>query len=108
MKAAKFFAAHDGFGERRAGSAGDLASAAWLRDLAAQAGAMASLVPVAFPMIVPGPSRIAVQSRDIAGLPLFDGGTTGGSDTNGTSSCLVPRRRRRPPLVRRAKRASGA
>jgi hypothetical protein len=87
IAAADFFAAYDAFGERRAGGEGDLASAAWLRDLATEAGAPARLVPVPFSRILPGPSWITVDDRDVAGLPLFDGGTT---DSGGVAGTLGP------------------
>lgn len=84
MKVEDFFAAYDGFGERRAGSTGDLASAAWLRDQAEAAGATAVLVTVPFSRFMPGPSEIAIGGRSIPGLPLFDGGTTDGGGIVGT------------------------
>ena len=87
MNHAEFFAAYDGFGERRAGLAGDVASAAWLRDLAVQAGAEAALVPVPFQRFVPGEAFLDVAGRRIEGLPLFDGGVT---DTAGITGTLGP------------------
>jgi hypothetical protein len=87
MNAAAFFAAYDAFGERRAGGAGDAASAAWLRDLAAQAGAEARLVPVAVPRFLPGPAFLDADGARIEGLPLFDGGTT---DAQGVAGVLGP------------------
>jgi hypothetical protein len=76
MNAAEFFAAYDGFGERRTAGPGDDASAAWLRELAQQAGAAAELVPIAMTRFQPGPSVIEAAGRAVEGLPLFDGGTT--------------------------------
>jgi hypothetical protein len=88
MTPAEFFAAYDGFGERRTGGAGDITSAAWLRDHAAAAGATAAaLVPVAFTRFLPGPARLEVEGRSIEGLPLFDGGTTG---PEGVAGALGP------------------
>ncbi len=84
MKVEDFFAAYDGFGERRAGSENDRDSAAWLRDLAAAAGAEAALMPIGFARFLPGPSEIAIAGRGIPGLPLFDGGTTDGGGVVGT------------------------
>ncbi|WP_439597936.1 hypothetical protein [Falsiroseomonas sp.] len=72
-----FFAAYDAFGERRAGSAGDRASARWLRDLAEQAGASAILLPTPFARLTPGPARLETAAGVLEGLPLFDGGLTG-------------------------------
>lgn len=83
MNGAEFFAAYDAFGERRAGSPGDAASAAWLRDLAEAAGAAARLIPVAFERFVPGEAWLSADGRRIEGLPLFDGGTTEGSGVSG-------------------------
>jgi len=87
VTAEAFFAAYDGFGPRRAGGAADLASAAWLRDLAAEAGAAARLVPVDFLRVLPGAAQITVDGRVIEGLPLFDGGTT---DAEGVAGALGP------------------
>ncbi|MBU8540158.1 hypothetical protein [Falsiroseomonas tokyonensis] len=72
-----FFAAYDAFGERRAGSPGDRASASWLRDLAEQAGASARLLPTPFARLTPGPARLETAAGILEGLPLFDGGLTG-------------------------------
>ncbi len=77
MKAEVFFAAYDAFGERRAGSEGDAAAAAWLRDQAAASGASAWLESVTFTRFTPGPAWLEAEGRRIEGLPLFDGGTTG-------------------------------
>jgi len=87
MTPAEFFAAYDAFGERRAGGAGDLASAAWLRDRAEAAGVAAELVQVGFPRFTPGAAFLAVRGRDVPGLPLFDGGTT---DAGGITGTLGP------------------
>jgi hypothetical protein len=76
MNAAEFFAAYDAFGERRAGGEGDRASAAWLRDLAAQAGAQADLVEIGFTRFRPDLALIEAEGRTVEGLPLFDGGLT--------------------------------
>jgi hypothetical protein len=81
--AAEFFAAYDGFGERRAGGEGDAASAAWLRGVAEQAGAAARLDPVAFSRFLPGPSWLEAGGTRIEGLPLFDGGLTGAAGVAG-------------------------
>lgn len=78
-----FFAAYDAFGERRAGCAGDRASAGWLRDIATATGARAALVEVPFRRFVPGPSFAEVDGRRIEGLPLFDGGVTGEAGVTG-------------------------
>jgi hypothetical protein len=82
-----FFAAYDAFGERRAGGPGDAAAAAWLRDLAAEAGAAARLDPVAFDRFTPGAAWIEAGGRRVEGLPLFDGGVTG---AGGVSGALGP------------------
>ncbi|HEV7263670.1 MAG TPA: hypothetical protein VGN83_01950 [Falsiroseomonas sp.] len=87
MNAAEFFAAYDGFGERRAGGEGDAASAAWLRDQAEVAGASARLVPVGFERFVPGEAWLSSGDHRIEGLPLFDGGTT---DAGGVVGTLGP------------------
>jgi hypothetical protein len=87
VTAEAFFAAYDAFGPRRAGGAADLPSAAWLRDLAGDAGAAARLVPVTFTRVLPGAAAIMVDQREIAGLPLFDGGTT---DATGVVGALGP------------------
>lgn len=84
MNHADFFAAYDAFGERRAGSAADNASADWLRGLAARAGAEAVLRPVPFARLIPGPSEIEADGRAVPGLPLFDGGLTDGGGVAGT------------------------
>lgn len=84
MNAADFFAAYDAFGERRTGTPGDAAAAAWLRDLAAEAGAAAELWPIAFSRFVPGPGVLDADGRSVVGLPLFDGGTTDGGGLVGT------------------------
>lgn len=77
MGPAELFAAYHAFGERRAGTPADLASAHWLCGLARAAGARAEVVEVPFERFVPGEARVDVGGRRIAGLPLFDGGTTG-------------------------------
>ena len=77
MGPAELIAAYDAFGERRAGSPADLASAHWLCGLARDAGADASVVDVPFERFVPGDAHVDVGGRRIEGLPLFDGGTTG-------------------------------
>jgi hypothetical protein len=87
MNAADFFAAYDGFGERRAGGEGDAASAAWLRDLAEQAGAAARLDMVGFSRFLPGDSWLEAGGTRMEGLPLFDGGTTG---AEGVAGALGP------------------
>jgi hypothetical protein len=87
MKAAAFFPAYDAFGERRAGSEGDAAAAAWLRDRAEAAGAASMLLPVAFQRFLPGDAFIEVGGRRIPGLPLFDGGLTG---AEGIAGALGP------------------
>jgi len=84
MNAAEFFAAYDAHGERRAGTPGDAASAAWLRELAAATGAAAELAPVAFSRLIPGFSALIADGREVEGLPLFDGGTTDGGGLVGT------------------------
>jgi hypothetical protein len=76
---ADFFAAYDAFGERRTGSPGDAAAAAWLRELAAEAGAAAEILPIEFCRFTPGPAMLEADGRSVAGLPLFDGGTTDAS-----------------------------
>ncbi|WP_146217042.1 hypothetical protein [Falsiroseomonas bella] len=88
MRAADFFAAYDGFGERRAGGEGDVASAAWLCDLAVQAGATARLDPVSFSRFVPGASWLEAGGARVEGLPLFDGGTTGADGVSGALGAL--------------------
>jgi len=88
MTPASFFAAYDAFGERRAGSAGDAASAAWLREQAERTGAEAVLVPAPFTRFVPGDARIEAERATIAGLPLFDGGTTPPEGITGTLGAL--------------------
>jgi hypothetical protein len=87
MKAADFFAAYDAFGERRTGSPGDAAAAAWLRELAAEAGAAAEILPIEFSRFTPGPAMLEADGRSVAGLPLFDGGTT---DASGVAGRLGP------------------
>ena len=87
MTPAEFFAAYDGFGIRRAGSAGDAASAAWLRGLAEAAGATAELDAVPFTRFQPGQAMLEADGRSVEGLPLFDGGTTG---TLGVSGEIGP------------------
>lgn len=87
MTPAEFFAAYDAFGIRRAGEAGDAASAAWLRDRAEAAGAAAELVPVGFSRLFPGPAFLEADGRVAEGLPLFDGGTT---DQGGLTGTLGP------------------
>jgi hypothetical protein len=84
MTPSEFFAAYDAFGERRAGSQGDLASAAWLREQAEAAGATARLVPVPFERFAPGESLLTAGEYSVEGLPLFDGGTTDGGGLVGT------------------------
>jgi hypothetical protein len=84
MTPADFFAAYDGFGERRAGGRGDADSAAWLRDLAQGAGATAWLIPVPFGRFVPGPSQLDAEGRTVEGMPLFDGGLTDSGGVVGT------------------------
>jgi len=85
MSPVSFFAAYDGFGERRTGGTGDAASATWLRDLAAATGAEARLAPVPFSHFIPGTASIEVEGHCIQGLPLFDGGTT---DAKGVAGAL--------------------
>ncbi|NKC29257.1 hypothetical protein [Falsiroseomonas selenitidurans] len=82
--AGAFFAAYDAFGERRAGSAGDRASARWLCGLAEQAGAAAMLLPTAFQRLIPGAARLETEAGVMEGLPLFDGGLTGPEGVVGT------------------------
>lgn len=84
MRPADFFAAYDAFGERRAGSEADAASAGWLRDLAAAAGATAVLQTVRFRRFLPGRACLDVAGRRIEGLPLFDGGVTGADGVTGS------------------------
>jgi hypothetical protein len=84
MNGTEFFAAYDGFGERRTGGKGDTASAAWLRDLAAASGASARLVPVSFEQFVPGEAWLSLGAHRIDGLPLFDGGTTDAAGVEGS------------------------
>ncbi len=84
MNAAEFFAAYDGFGERRTGGEGDAAAAAWLRDRAEAAGAAARLDPVDFERFMPGEAWLSADHRRIEGLPLFDGGTTDADGLVGT------------------------
>jgi hypothetical protein len=76
MTPSEFFAAYDAFGERRAGSTGDAASATWLRDEAARTGAEAALLAVPFTRFEPGTATLAIDGRRIEGLPLYDGGLT--------------------------------
>lgn len=83
MTPARFFAAYDAFGERRAGGAADLTSAHWLCGLARDAGAQAAVVEVPFERFEPGGAHLVVDGRRIAGLPLFDGGTTGPEGVTG-------------------------
>lgn len=87
MKAADFFAAYDAFGERRTGSPGDAEAASWLRELAAEAGAAAEILPIEFCRFTPGPAMLEADGRSVAGLPLFDGGTT---DASGVAGRLGP------------------
>ena len=87
MKAADFFAAYDAFGERRTGSPGDAEAASWLRELAAEAGAAAEILPIEFCRFTPGPAMLEADGRSVAGLPLFDGGTT---DASGVAGWLGP------------------
>jgi hypothetical protein len=75
---AGFFADYDAFGERRTGSEGDAAAAAWLRDRAAATGAAAALLEVPFTRLVPGEAVLEAGSARFEGLPLFDGGLTDG------------------------------
>jgi hypothetical protein len=82
-----FFPRYDGFGERRTGSEGDAASAAWLREQVAANGADAALVPIPFPRFIP--TRAVLEGPGFAfdGLPLFDGGLT---DADGIAGAFGP------------------
>lgn len=76
MTPSQFFADYDAFGERRAGSPGDAASASWLHDQAARAGAGAALLAVPFTRFEPGAATLTIDGRTIEGLPLYDAGLT--------------------------------
>lgn len=78
MNPAAFFADYDAFGERRTGGEGDAAAAAWLHDRAVATGAAARLLPVDFTRFIPGEARLEAGGEAVEGLPLFDGGLTGG------------------------------
>lgn len=82
-----FFAIYDGFGERRSGGMGDLASAHWLRDRAEAAGAQATLVATPFLRLAPGVAQLEAGGTLLEGLPLFDGGLT---DAEGVCGPLGP------------------
>ena len=77
-QAADFFAQYDSFGERRAGSTGDLASAAWLvQQLAGVRALHTTFQKVRFRRFLPGEATLHAQGVPrIQGLPLFDGGLT--------------------------------
>ena len=72
--------AWDGIGEHRTGTAGDDETAAWLLDSARRAGVGGRRPPsrsaFALRRWQPRECAIAVEGRTVAGLPLFDGGTT--------------------------------
>ncbi|MBM3407648.1 MAG: hypothetical protein FJY25_09980 [Betaproteobacteria bacterium] len=76
--AANFFADYDSFGVRRAGSAGDLASAAWLAGQVARIQTLQSVFQdVHFRRFLPGESSLRTDGHPpVEGLPLFDGGLT--------------------------------
>ena len=77
-QAADFFAQYDSFGERRAGSTGDLASAAWLvQQLAGVRALHTTFQKVRFRRFLPGEATLHAQGVPrIQGLHLFDGGLT--------------------------------
>jgi hypothetical protein len=77
MNPEDFFAAYDGFGERRSGGTEDLRSAEWLRDQVADQGVPAVLVPTPFLRFTPGTAALEAGGFTLRGLPLFDGGLTG-------------------------------
>ena len=78
--------AWDGIGDRRTGTAGDHETAAWLLDSFRQAGVGAWRPPrrpprrseFALRRWQPRECALTVDGRAVAGVPLFDGGTTGG------------------------------
>lgn len=88
-RAADFFARYDGFGLRRAGSEGDLASAGWLASqFAASPGLKAQCLEVGFECFIPGEASLVAGGERIEGLPLFDGGLTGPAGVTGNIGAL--------------------
>lgn len=70
--------AWDGIGEHRTGTAGDHQTAAWLLDCFRQAGVGARRSAFALRRWQPRQCAVTVDERTVTGVPLFDGGTTGG------------------------------
>lgn len=87
--AAGFFAQYDSFGERRAGSTGDLASAAWLAEQLGGAQALhTTFQRVSFKRFLPAEASLHARGTPrIEGLPLFDGGLT---DRHGVAGLIGP------------------
>ena len=84
-RASAFFQQYDAMGERRAGSAADLASAQWLAgQISASAGLATQAIDVPFQRFVPGEAWLEAEGVRIAGLPLFDAGLTGPDGLIGT------------------------
>jgi hypothetical protein len=88
-RAAAFFARYDGFGIRRAGSEGDLASSRWLAEGFAGVEQLAvRRVALGFQRFVPGNASLIAGEERIEGLPLFDGGLTGPAGVIGAIGSL--------------------
>ncbi len=87
--AAGFFAQYDSFGERRAGSTGDLASATWLAEqLGGTQPLHTTFQRVSFKRFLPGEASLHARGTPrIEGLPLFDGGLT---DPHGVTGLIGP------------------
>ncbi len=77
----------DGIVDHRTGSAGDDATARWLAGQVRAAGVMPTLSEFAFRRRTPQACRVEHGTAAIAGVPLFDGGTTG---TEGIRGRLGP------------------
>lgn len=87
--AANFFADYDSFGVRRAGSTGDLESAAWLAGQVACVPVLQSVFQdVRFRRFLPGESSLRADGHpQVEGLALFDGGLT---DAQGITGRIGP------------------
>ena len=76
-RASAFFQHYDALGERRAGSATDLAAARWLEgQISASTGLAARTIDVPFQQFIPGEAWLEADGVRIVGLPLFDAGLT--------------------------------
>ncbi len=78
---------YDEFGLRRAGTPGDLACAAWLRDLVGGSGVDAEQIPVPLSLCTIVEAAIELPDLRIDGLPLFDGPDT---PADGVAGALGP------------------